>query len=145
MSHRSCRLGHVHVTRWEAQPTDESWTALLREVAAMRAEVDGPLLEICIIGEGSAPPPDPLRRRMIAEIDEFLAQMQCVIWVVEGEGLLHGIKVGVLTWMLAMRRLPVRVLIRHSLASLCSDAPPDLSIDWDPLVTRLLATGYARR
>jgi hypothetical protein len=141
MACRNVRIGRVFHTRWDGEPTVEDFACVLRDVAAARQAAGEPLIGISLITEASRPPGEAARAAMRAGADALLRDMECAIYIVEGRGFLHEVKLHILTWLITLHAAPVRIVVRNALETLLRDPPPNLSADWPALLRELRALG----
>jgi hypothetical protein len=141
----SCRIlkvGRVHAFRWDTQPSAEEWSELVDGIRAMREGVtDRPVL-LTFIGPQADPPDARVRDLMIADVASVFGGVECAIWIIQGDRMAQDARTAALTQMVTSTKIPTRVVIRETYASLLDRPVPDLDVAWAEVDAALKEAGW---
>ena len=141
----SCRIlkvGRVHAFRWETRPSAEEWSELVDGIRAMRAgSTDRPVL-LTFIGPEADPPDAPVRDLMIADVAAVFSGVECAIWIIQGDRLSQDARTAALAQMVTSTKVPTRVVIRETYASILERRVPDLEVAWNEVDAALREAGW---
>jgi hypothetical protein len=142
----SCRvltIGRVHAFRWDTRPSESEWNELVEGIRAARGVPDArrPVL-LTFIGPDAHPPDAVVRDRMIADVVPVFGGVECAIWIVEGDRMAQDARTAVLAQMVTSAKMPTRVVIRDTYASLLARPVPDLDVVWSEVDAALRNAGW---
>jgi hypothetical protein len=141
----SCRIlkvGRVHAFRWDTQPSAEEWSELVDGIRAMRAGLTERPVLLTFIGPDADAPDAQVRDLMIADVATVFAGVECAIWIIQGDRLAQDARTATLAQMVTSTKVPTRVVIRETYASILERPVPDLDVAWTDVDAALREAGW---
>lgn len=140
---RSCWIDHLLVIRWTTKSSRSDVDAILQLARDGFERLGGKKkIAFLMILPSDVPDTDEgVRKAFLDRMDRMLAVCSCLVAVVEGEGLVHSIRLSVMAGMALMARQR-GVYVRNSLHdALVRKRPVELDVDGPAVLAELQKRG----
>lgn len=130
MAHRTAAIEGILVVRWDDTPDLEGVAAITKEARELCRTCGKKIVLLVVVPPKVGLPNADVRKVFTDQLATMMQSARCMVMVLEGEGLLHSVKLSVVTGIQLLMSHQKSIYVRDSLEeALIRKKPPELAVD----------------